>query len=74
MGGRPEKHCYDDYSSIFPTKASEGLPINELHRKLCANGDIRKDVLHNTLKRWAEQGHIEILKPHGLPMRFRAIV
>lgn len=73
-GGRPEKHRFDDYRNIFPPKSCPGLPINELHRLLASNGEIRKDVLHNTLKRWSEQGHIEILRPHGLPMRFRCLI
>lgn len=73
-GGRPEKHKFEDYCNVFPDHTSAGLPFGQLAKQLMVNGEIRKDVLHNTLKRWAEQGNIEILKPHGAPMLFRKMV
>lgn len=73
-GGRPEKHRFEDYSNIFPAHDSPGLPFSQMANLLRVNGEIRKDVLHNTLKRWSDQGNIEILKPHGAPMLFRKSV
>lgn len=70
-GGRPAKFSFLDYANVFPTKASPGLPINELHRLLEANKAISKPTLHHALKRWEDEGDVEILRPQGYPMRYR---
>jgi hypothetical protein len=70
--GRPEKYQFSDYRSIFPTKESKGLNLNELHRALVPNGEIQKKNLHQVCKRWAEDGDVEIIDEHGQPRRYRA--
>lgn len=70
--GRPQKYQFSDYRSLFPPKQSIGLPLNELHRALLANGEIKKNILHQICRRWQEEGDIEIIDVHGQPRRYRA--
>lgn len=70
--GRPEKYHFSDIVSIFPKKSSNGLPLNELHRLIETSMPIARTALHNTLKRWADQGDVEIIRLDGQPMRYRA--
>jgi hypothetical protein len=71
-GGRATKHHFSDVVSIFPKKDSNGLALNELHRLVQSNIPISRPSLPNILKRWAEEGDVEILRPEGQPMRYRA--
>lgn len=70
--GRPEKYSFNDYRNVFPERSSHGVPIAELERRLLPNGKIEKKILHNVLKRWAENGDVEIIQVHGQPTRYRA--
>lgn len=70
-GGRPEKYSFEDYANVFPKHTSDGLPISVLQRTLSPNKPISQGVLHNCLKRWAEQGHVEIIAEEGRPMVYR---
>jgi hypothetical protein len=73
-GGRPEKYSFDDYRNLFPAHSEPGLEIAPLHKRLETNAPITKASLHNCLKRWAEDGLIEVIKPAGHPMRYRLLV
>ncbi len=70
--GRPEKYKFDDYRMLFPAKASNGATLNELHRLLLSNGEIKKNNLHAVCKRWSEQGDVEIIDVHAQPRRYRS--
>jgi hypothetical protein len=72
-GGRPVVYEFSDYKTVFPTKASNGLPISELKRALDANGEIDKRMLNTALKRWEAEGCIEVLRTVGHPMRYRCV-
>lgn len=69
--GRPEKYTFADFRNIFPEKSTPGLDLGQLHRLLISNKDIKKQILHNVLKRWAEEGTVEIIEVKGQPMRYR---
>lgn len=71
LGGRKAKFSFLDYANVFPAKNSPGLTLNELHRILEVNKPIAKPTLHHALKRWEEEGDVEILRPQGHPMRYR---
>lgn len=71
-GGRATKHHFSDVRSIFPPKDSKGLPLNELHRLIESNMPITRPQLHGVLKRWGDEGDVEILRPEGQAMRYRA--
>jgi hypothetical protein len=73
-GGRPEKHAFEDYQTLIPARATPGMTFAELQRALLRNGEIRKDVFHNVLKRWGKDGDIEIIRVHGEPIRYRLSV
>ncbi len=73
-GGRPSNYDFGDYRNIFPTKQSQGLELGPLHRLLITNKDIPKKSLHGALKRWEEDCLIEVIRPDGKPMRYRAAI
>lgn len=70
-GGRPLKHLFDTYRSVFPPKQSDGKTLSHLWMALKDNGPIPKGSLHEICERWKEQGHIEILDADGAPRRYR---
>ncbi len=70
--GAAPKYLFNDYRNVFPPKSSPGMVLSELHRRLIGNKDIKAGTLHAALKRWADEGDVEILTPVGLPMRYRA--
>lgn len=70
--GRPEKYSFNDYRNLFPARDANGLEIGPLWQLLMTNKEIKKPILHNCLKRWAEEGVVEIISPPGRPMRYRA--
>jgi hypothetical protein len=72
--GRPEKYKYTDFSHVFPTKASAGLPYAELERALMPDGGPSRNSLGTVLERWEEQGHIEPIRVAGQPKRWRAML
>gem|GEM_PF-2140163 len=69
--GKSEKYNFSDYAPIFPSSSSEGLDLNKLHRAIEGNNPIVKGTLHNCLKRWAEQGHVEVIINVGQLTRYR---
>lgn len=71
--GRPEKYTFADYRNIFPAHTSAGLPIAQLQKLLNPNKPIQVPTLHNCLRRWAEQGFVEIIEQVGRPMQYRAV-
>ena len=72
--GRPSKFQFSDYRSLFPPKSSPGLTINELHRALLPNGEIKRNSLHQICVRWAEENEVEIINVDGQPRRYRRLV
>ncbi len=72
--GRPPKFDFSDYRNIFPPKSGPGMLISPLHRHLMSNGEIPKKTLHMVLKRWAEDGFVEIMRPEGKPTQYRCAV
>lgn len=70
-GGRPEKFTFDDYRNLFPAHSTPGMEIGPLQKLLSTNLEIKKPVLHNALKRWAEEGCVEIISNTGHPKRYR---
>lgn len=72
--GRPEKYAFNDYRTLMPPKTSNGLDVALLHRQLIPNGEIQKKNLQNVLKRWAEEGYVEIIDVPGAARRFRAAI
>lgn len=73
-GGRSEKYLFEDFVTVFPKKSSQGIPFNQMVQLMASNGGPGKTSVLNTMKRWAEQGHVEIIRDSGSPMRFRASV
>lgn len=71
-GGRPPTHHFADYRSVFPKKDSIGLPLNQLQRLLDQQRPIKKDALFRALKRWAEDGDVEIVNDPGKSDLYRA--
>jgi hypothetical protein len=71
--GRPEKYSFNDYRNVFPSKDSRGKPLNEIYTALMANGfSGQKKNLPVTLKRWSDQGDIEVIQINGEVTRYRA--
>lgn len=70
-GGRPEKFSFEDYRNLFPAHSTPGMEIGPLCQLLSTNLEIKKPVLHNALKRWADEGFVEIIAPTGKPKRYR---
>lgn len=70
--GKKEKFRFSDFSSVFPKADSKGMALNELHRAMEANVPIKKNSMFNILKRWEEDGFIEIIREPGQPMRYRS--
>ncbi len=71
-GGRPSKHDFEDYRNIFPVASSPGLELSPLNRIMDTNRKIAKQSLYSALQRWSEMGLIEIIRPAGSPIRYRA--
>lgn len=71
-GGRPPSHHFADYRSVFPAKSSPGLPLNQLQRLLDQQRPIKKDALFRALKRWAEDGDVEVVSAVGKSDHYRA--
>lgn len=69
---KPTKYAFNDYRSLFPESKSNGLTLGQLHRALLDNGEIKKNILHQVCKRWADDGDVEIIDVHGQPRRYRA--
>lgn len=74
VGGRQPKYLFNDYRTLFPVKTGPGLNVNELHRALMPNGEIKRNILHQVCKRWSDDGEVEIIDIHGQPRRYRATV
>jgi hypothetical protein len=72
--GRPANHDFNDYRNIFPAKSSPGMELGPLHRLLITNKEIPKTSLHSILKKWEEECLIEVIRPEGRPMRYRAAI
>ena len=73
-GGRAPRFQFSDYRYLFPPKTSAGLTLNELHRALLPNGEIKRNVLHKVCVRWAEENEVEIIEVDGQPRRYRRLV
>lgn len=73
-GGRPSKYDFNDFKSVFPPKSSNGLDLSKLHHHCVTNCPIPKKSLGEALKRWEEEGAVEIIRPESGPMRYRLAV
>ncbi len=71
---RQSHHDYMDYRNIFPTRTSEGLDLAKLHRLLNTNKNIQKNALYSALQQWEGEGFVEVIRPEGKPMRYRAAI
>lgn len=71
-GGRAPKFIFADFRGVLPEKTTPGKTFNEILRS-CAqeNGGIPRGSLQGVLKRWEQDGDIEVLRPDGEPSRFR---
>lgn len=73
-GGRPSKYTFADYRTVFPAKDSPGLDLAKLWQALQTNGPIQKTSLHEALKRWEQEGAVEVIRPTAGPQRYRLAV
>jgi hypothetical protein len=74
-GGRPEKYVYRDYQNLMPAKETEGLDVEGLWRALRKNGEIPKKSIHQTMEKWRDQGHVEIIDgKKGVARKYRALI
>ena len=71
IGGRGVKFEFHDYETVFPKKESEGLPLMQLISYCQQNGPVSKSSFPGVLKRWEQEGFIEIIRPENGPMRYR---
>ncbi len=72
--GREPKFHYEEYHNLFPPKNTPGMTVGELYRALLKNGEIKQKHIHQVCKRWAEDGHIEIIDLLGQPRRYRSLL
>ena len=70
-GGRPPKHSFDDYRNVMPAKSEAPMTLAPLHRRLQQNKKISYDSLHTALKRWEEDGFVQIIRQPGQPDAYR---
>ncbi len=71
--GRPEKYSFNDYRNVFPPARERGKPLNEIYQSVQANGmTVQKKNLAAILKRWSDQGDVEIIQVQGDVTRYRA--
>lgn len=74
-GGRPEKYLFENFITVLPPKKSLGKPLNQVHRDCLQEGGPKQaQTLQNCLKRWSEQGDIEIIHPESGPRLYRKSV
>lgn len=70
--GRPEAYAFNDFRNVLPPKSSPGAPYNEILRAVTnENGGIPKSVLGNVLKRWTNNGDMELIQAESQVTRYR---
>lgn len=73
-GGRPPKHSFEDYRNVMPAKGEAPMTLAPLHRRLQQNKKISYDSLHTALKRWEEDGFMQIIRQPGQPDAYRMAI
>jgi len=63
--GRPEKYTFSEFAPIIPPKADQPLRLNELHRRLNQNFPISKSSLYALLRRFVDDGMVEVVSNRG---------